>query len=423
LAVGLIAGFGTWYYCYAIFIPAWKADNALFQLTWSNRSDLYPRWLGTRELLLQHRDPYGPQVTRDIQIGYYGRPVGDGYEADPQGFVYPLYVVWLLAPTIWTSFSNVRVLFSFLLLIAAAVSVPLWFRALGLQYDRTTLVLVEVFTLASWPVVQGIAVQQFTLLVGLLLAGALAALARENLRICGVLLALATIKPQLSLPIIAWTGVWAAMNWHKRRAVIGSFGITLLTLFLSAELVERSWLMHWRSSWSSYLNGTKAKLPLQMLLGDTLGVVCTGAIIVLVAAVCVRRAREEAGSTALAPCHALVAAATLAVFPTWYMNGYNQILLIPAVIWLILGRPPVEQRRPAFVVFRWVTLAAVAWPTAAALGLTVAAWLLRPKELSFNTISRLPFYDFLAIPLLVIAALLLFSFSRDLDSRTRPIGP
>ncbi len=36
-------------------------------------SDLYPRWLGARELLLHHRDPYSPEVTREIQIGYYGR--------------------------------------------------------------------------------------------------------------------------------------------------------------------------------------------------------------------------------------------------------------------------------------------------------------------------------------------------------------
>ena len=59
-------------------------------------SDLYPRWLGARELLLHHRDPYSPEVTREIQIGYYGRPLDPSRPQDPrdqQGFAYPAYVV------------------------------------------------------------------------------------------------------------------------------------------------------------------------------------------------------------------------------------------------------------------------------------------------------------------------------------------
>jgi hypothetical protein len=33
-------------------------------------TDLYPRWYGTRELLLHHRDPYGAAVSREIQLAY-----------------------------------------------------------------------------------------------------------------------------------------------------------------------------------------------------------------------------------------------------------------------------------------------------------------------------------------------------------------
>src|SRR5258706_16381462 len=35
--------------------------------------DLYPSWYGTRELLYRGRNPYGPEVSDEIQMAYYGR--------------------------------------------------------------------------------------------------------------------------------------------------------------------------------------------------------------------------------------------------------------------------------------------------------------------------------------------------------------
>src|SRR5579871_5475114 len=58
-------------------------------------SDLYPRWYGTRELLLHHRDPYGIEVSREIEIAFYGQvldPSRPDEPRDQQRFAYPLYV-------------------------------------------------------------------------------------------------------------------------------------------------------------------------------------------------------------------------------------------------------------------------------------------------------------------------------------------
>ncbi len=49
-----------------------------------NFSDLYPRWLGTRELLLHGHDPYSAEITREIQRGYYGRPIDSTRATDPK---------------------------------------------------------------------------------------------------------------------------------------------------------------------------------------------------------------------------------------------------------------------------------------------------------------------------------------------------
>ena len=79
------------------------ADAAAHNRPRGNLSDLYPRWLGARELLRHGRNPYSAEITREIQQGYYGRPLDPARPDDPkdqQGFAYPAYVVFLLAPTV-----------------------------------------------------------------------------------------------------------------------------------------------------------------------------------------------------------------------------------------------------------------------------------------------------------------------------------
>ncbi len=98
----LMAG-SMWYYAAAVLIPYQRKEAAIHRSPRGNLSDLYPRWLGARELLLHGRDPYSAEVTREIQIGYYGE-VLDGSRPDSpkdqQRFAYPVYVVFLLAPVI-----------------------------------------------------------------------------------------------------------------------------------------------------------------------------------------------------------------------------------------------------------------------------------------------------------------------------------
>ena len=103
LVLALLFAGSMWFYVQEILVPYQKADAAAHGRPRGNLSDLYPRWLGARELLLHNRDPYSPEVTRDIQRGYYGRVLDPERADDPkdqQGFAYPVYVAFLLAPTI-----------------------------------------------------------------------------------------------------------------------------------------------------------------------------------------------------------------------------------------------------------------------------------------------------------------------------------
>ena len=76
--LSLLCAAGVWAYANRVLIPYQKSDAAAQGRPRGNLSDLYPRWLGARELLLHGRDPYSAEVTRDIQAGYYGHPLEIG---------------------------------------------------------------------------------------------------------------------------------------------------------------------------------------------------------------------------------------------------------------------------------------------------------------------------------------------------------
>src|SRR5438477_2895432 len=172
-----------------------------------NLSDLCARWLGTRELLLNGRDPYTADITRGIQIGYYGRPIDPSLPNDPkdqQAFAYPLYIVFVLAPTVQLPFPLVQRGFLWVLMAVTAASVLLWLRALQWQISVSAKLVAIILVLGCFPAIQGFKLQQLTLLVAVLLAGSVAAIARQKFVLAGILIALASIKPQLVLLISLW---------------------------------------------------------------------------------------------------------------------------------------------------------------------------------------------------------------------------
>src|SRR5579864_8636458 len=82
-AIALTLSLSMWFYVTRILIPYQVADAAARQRPRGNLSDLYPRWLGARELWLNGRNPYSADVTREIQAGYYGRPLDPQRPNDP----------------------------------------------------------------------------------------------------------------------------------------------------------------------------------------------------------------------------------------------------------------------------------------------------------------------------------------------------
>jgi len=255
LPLALLFAGSMWFYVQHVLISHQQADAALHGIPRGNLSDLYPRWLGARELLLHHRNPYSPEVTREIQIGYYGHPLDPTRPLDPkdqQGFAYPAYVVFLLAPTIGLPFPTVQAGFRWLLVALTGAAVLLWLRTLRWRPPLTTAAILIVLTLGSFQVLQGIKLQQLSLLVGALVAGCAVLLTGNCLATAGALLAFATIKPQLVLPLVAWLLLWAFSDWPYRRNFVWGFASAMTVLLAAAEYVLPGWIWRFRDAVIAY---------------------------------------------------------------------------------------------------------------------------------------------------------------------------
>ena len=413
-----------WFYVQWVLVPYQKADAAAHGRPRGNLSDLYPRWLGTRELLLHHRDPYSPEVTREIQSGYYGRPLDAGRMDDPrfnepkdqQGFAYPLHVVFLLAPTIGLPFPVVQTGFRWLLITLTLASVLLWLRVLRWRPSVASTAILIVLTLGSYAVVQGIKLQQLTLVVSALLAGCAAALVAGYFSLAGFLLALATIKPQLALPIAGWLTLWAVSDWRRRQPFVWSFALSMAIFLAASEYILPGWMKEFRNAVAAYRQYTGgAGSLLDVLTTAWLGKILAAVAVLSVVIMGWKVRRAPHDSAAFSTMLALVLAVTLVIVPSF--APYNQVLLLPAVFLIVRSWKDLWSRGSLTRMACAVGLLVVGWPWLASCGLMLASRFVSPSSL--QRAWTIPLYTSLGIPLVVLGLLSLCARDRlQTSSRT-----
>jgi hypothetical protein len=385
---------------------------------------LYPRWLGARELLLHHRNPYGDDVTAEIQKGYYGRAIDPARPNDPkdqQGFAYPVYVVFLLSPLIWLQFHYVQLFFYWFLLLATAVSVLLWLRVLRWRLPLIATAAAVVLTIGSVPVMQGIKLQQLSLLIAALMTLSVACISEGYFSVGGALLALATIKPQLAWAPVAALLAWAFSNWAMRRKFAIAFMVTMALLLGGAEIVLPDWWKMFTGAVVRYHQYTQNQSVIEAMLSVVFNTnagnravhqcaqLLSLAAVLACGVVIWKRRRVEASDFEFGFSMALVLALSVLVVPMYV--PYNQILLLPAIFVLLKERrefiAQAGTRRLAFA----IGVGIVAWQWVASIGL-LAVYFLLSRERALQGWTW-PFLGTLAFPLWIFG--LIFTYAR-----TRP---
>lgn len=407
LLLALLFTGGMWFYVQKVLVPHQRLEAAAHAWPRGNLSDLYPRWLGARELLLRHRDPYSPEVTREIQIGYYGRPLDPALSEDPkdqQRFAYPVYVAFLMAPTIGLSFPQAQSCFRWLFVFLTLVSVPLWLRTARWKPTLAVTFILIILTFGSFAVVQGIKLQQLSLVVNGVLAASAAALVSGYFTLAGFLLALATFKPQLALPMAAWLGLWAVSDWRRRQGFVWSFAFTLAVLLVASEYVLPGWMGRFREAISAYRDYTQgASSLLEVLATPMLGKIMVAGIIILVAAIGWRVRRAADDSAAFSMMLALVLAATVVIVPSF--APYNQVLLLPAVFVIAGSWSALWNRDRLTRTICVITGLVVFWPWLASCALLFASFFLPPEVVQRGWTA--PLRNSLLLPVVVLGLLAL----------------
>jgi len=221
----------------------------LFGLTWANYryavqepggNDFVPYWVGTRLFWLLGQSPYSPETSLEIQGMIFGRPSQPG--EDQHRFVYPFYMMAIAGPfaiigdynlarAAWMTFLELSIFG----LATVSVSLARW------KLSKYMLVILFVFT-AFWyhgfrPVINGNA----AVFCALLVAAAFLMIREERDVLAGILLALATIKPQALVLLAVYVLIWAASR--QRWTIIWSFLGSLGLLVVLSSLLSPDWLV------------------------------------------------------------------------------------------------------------------------------------------------------------------------------------
>jgi hypothetical protein len=271
------------------------------------------------------------------------------------------------------------------------------------------------FTVGSFPAVQGIKLQQLSLLVAAMLAASVACVAGGFLFFGGTLLALATIKPQLAWPLVAWLLLWAVSDWRARRMFVFSFALVMGLLLGGGEIILPGWWRMFAAAIGQYHQYTQNQSVIEVILNQLLGSAASGAVvhvsaqilsaIAVVACVPVlwNVGREPANAAGFGAATALVLALTVLVIPMY--APYNQVLLLPAILLLVRERSFFfTSRSRALRVGYAMGIFALAWQWIASLCLS-AMYMWNPTW----ALSRWqwPFFATFALPVLVFVLILL----------------
>jgi hypothetical protein len=404
VALALLAAVSMWFYSERILISRQKQDAARLGRPRGNLSDLYPRWLGARELLLHGRNPYSAEITREIQVGYYGRAIDASRADDPvdtQAFAYPVYVVILLAPTVGMPFGVIQAALTWCLVVLVLLSLWFWNRVVAAKLSWQGWLVAVLLVLGSFPVMQGLRLQQLTILVAALMAASFWARDSGLLVLSGALMALATIKPHLTLfPSIAMLA-WVFSKWNERWRWLLGFASTLFVLLAVSEYLLPGWMWEFIAGMRAYQKYTGGQSVLDVLLPSGWALPLRVLVVLYILRVCWRTREAPSGTPLSRHGLCLLLTASLCVAPN--PASYNQILLLPAVLWsdgrlCLRAGTPIMARAPA-----WAAATLMSWPWLVCIPMMLAA-LVAPAG-TLTRFWQVPLYFMIALPVAMLGFL------------------
>ncbi len=204
-------------------------------------NDFLARWMGTRKWLMEGVSPYDQSVSLATQEVIYGHPAELEKGEDVSHFIYPLTSMVFFAPFGLLEYLPARALWMTLLELSMMVLAIVSMRLVQWQPKPAWTVSLILFSLFWYHGIRTVIVGQFAAIEAVLITGALLLIMNKNDVEAGILLALATAKPQMSFLIIPFVLIWAYSR--HRFSLIWSFAASLLGLFALSLVFIPTWPM------------------------------------------------------------------------------------------------------------------------------------------------------------------------------------
>jgi hypothetical protein len=316
--------------------------------------DFVQRWHGARALLLEHRNPYSPEVTEEIQMALVGRPLAP--DSCQQGFLYPPFVAltiphFLLPYTLGLSIWIVTLQ----VLLVAAIWLIVRCTAMGGRINLTHLLLLTLAGVTFRYSLLNLGYGQFSILVLFWIVVTWWLWNRGQFLLAGVALTQVTSKPQLALLLVP---MWILLAVARRKwRLVAGFCITMAVLLALPFLFAGNWIPAFFQGLLAAIRTCQIPIYEGSEISVRLGVflALTGGLLALTVLSPRRWQGQQLGYLL-----SLVTATTM--FGTPFTHSYDLVLtLLPLLYGLVVVRGLQGKGARLLELAFWATLAILPW--------------------------------------------------------------
>lgn len=414
LCLALVGAASMIYYHQGLFMPRVEAVLKAKDLGngYSFGNDYYQVWFSCHELLHGKRDPYTLEITRDIQMGLYGRLLDPHRASDPvdqRAFPYPAYADLLFWPTAGISFPIVRVAVVIVLVPLTLISILLWMRAVGCDPGWQWTAVILLLGLSSYAALEAFFAAQIGLVVLFLLAAGIVGLKEGKFLFAGFLMALAAIKPQVIALAIFYLLCWAIYDWRRRGRFIIGFFSTMLVLIGASLIILPRWIQSWLHNVIAYRHYTAPPLvvnvltsPLSAQLAGPVTAILTVGSLTLAAVLAWRHRGAEITTLEFwFTMSLMLTITTIVVLPGQAV--YDYLILIPVVLVLVRERGRLQSAALPSRVLLWIGAGVLFWPWISAFLLITLRPIIPPAVFGSQILFLAPLRTSASLPFVAFA--------------------
>jgi hypothetical protein len=412
LTLSLVGAASMVYYHQLLFMPRVLAIRQFEGLGsgYSFGNDFYPVWLTARASAQGSRNIYGPDMTRAIQTGLFGRPLDARNPSDPsvdyRQFAYPAFTELLLWPAAVLEFPHLRLLLAVLLPAITAASIWIWLKALSWQLHPIYFIALIMLSLSTYQLLEAFFAEQPGLFVGFFLAAAALAIRQKRLMLAGALVSLTLIKPQMTALAIVYLLLWSISDRQRARLWQGFLAVTL-TLMITSLCIWPHWVQQWANILLGYHRYAMPPL-VTILLGSSAPKYLSLVLIAVVLSAAATLAWRNRRASEDSPAFWFTLTLLLAITCVTLLPGqaiYDHVILIPGILLVFRNSRRLLQAGQVPRALLVAGALVLAWPWISAFVLLILRPWLSPATFYATPVFALPIRTAASLPVAVLALL------------------